>query len=132
MLERRIQTIDGNGVLNGQCVFTVMEDGRLLCQENGLFTMNGHQTEANRSYIYAYQDDHIIIFYNDPHRKGEVLHELAFAMQGNECTARHCHVCGNDTYDLTFTISSNDHIEMKYIVKGPHKDYRMVTILTPR
>lgn len=109
----------------------VMQDRRLLYQENGLLTMNGYQTEANRSYIYAYQDDRMMIFYNDPYRKDEVLHELAFVIQENGCTARHSHVCGNDTYDLTFTVSPNNHIEMKYVVKGPHKDYRMVTILTP-
>ena len=130
ILERDIQNSDGNGVFNGICTFTTMDDGRLLCKETGTLTFNGHQTDASRSYIYAYQDDGIIILYNDPHRKDEVLHQLAFEMHDNNYVAKHCHVCGNDTYDLTFTMQSDNSIEMKYVVKGPHKDYAMRSLLT--
>lgn len=129
-LERQTQSIDGQGVFTGTCTFTALDDGRLLCEENGIMTLNGHTNEANRSYIYECHDDHIVILYNDPHRKGDVLHILEFNKEGDYAVAKHCHVCEPDTYDLTFTMLSDDIIDMKYIVKGPKKDYAMQSVLT--
>lgn len=129
-VERKIQSPEGHGLFKGACVFTEMNDGRLLCEESGMMTLNGHTNEAKRSYIYAYQNDRIVILYNDPYRKDEVLHELTFEMQGDDYVATHCHLCGNDTYDLKFTLQPDSRIHMNYVVKGPHKDYAMQSILT--
>lgn len=130
VLERDIQTPQGNAIFKGRCVFTEMDDGRLLCNEIGTLNLNGNESEANRSYIYAYQDNRIVIFYNDPHRQGDVLHELLFQSQGDGYVATHCHLCGQDTYDLTFTMLADSRIQMDYVVKGPQKDYAMQSFLT--
>lgn len=130
VLERNIQTPEGNAQFKGHCVFTEMDDGRLLCHETGTLNLNGHESEANRSYIYAYEENRVVIFYNDPHRQGDVLHELFFKPQGGSYVAAHCHLCGQDTYDLTFTMRADSRIQMDYVVKGPHKDYAMQTLLT--
>lgn len=129
-LERHIQTPEGNAVLNGECIFTKIDDARLLCNESGILSINGKQIDTNRSYIYAFEDDRVTILYNDPHRKGDVLHDLTFQKQGHDYVATHCHLCGQDTYDLTFTMLPDDSIRMNYVVKGPHKDYAMQSVLS--
>ncbi len=129
-LERQIDDRSGHGVLSGQCIFTPIDENRLLCEERGELRYNGVEIEASRSYIYECRDDKIIILYNDLHRKGDVLHELDFSNEGDTQIARHCHLCVTDTYDLEFQLLGNGKIQMNYVVKGPHKDYTMNSILT--
>ncbi|OFW87918.1 MAG: hypothetical protein A3J37_07060 [Alphaproteobacteria bacterium RIFCSPHIGHO2_12_FULL_45_9] len=131
-LHRDIFDAAGHSNLVGTCVFSVLDDNRILCEENGILNYNGNQTEASRSYIYEYRDDKITILYNDAHRAGDVLHELKFMTEGQNQVARHCHYCGADTYDIEFNLLPDGKIQMNYVVKGPHKDYQMRTTLTPK
>jgi len=131
-LERQIDDRSGRGILSGQCTFTTIDENHLLCEEQGTLRCNGAETEATRSYVYECRDDKIIILYNDPHRKGDVLHELDFIAEGECSIARHCHLCGSDTYDLEFILKDDGAIMMNYVIKGPHKDYQMRSILTPK
>jgi len=129
-LERQITGCLGQGFLSGQSIFTKIDDTRLKCFETGQLILNGIQNEVNRTYIYEYHDDKIIVYYDDPHRKGDILHELHFIKQADDYIANHCHICGYDSYDLSFTASADGNIKMTYAVKGPHKNYRMESQLT--
>lgn len=131
-LRRDIFDKVGESQLLGECQFSKLSDTRLLCEESGILNYNGHRTDASRSYIYELQDDKIVILYNDAYRSGDVLHELEFANKDEIIVARHCHECGQDKYDLTFEFSNHGNIKMHYVVKGPHKDYRMATELVRR
>jgi len=131
-LKRDIFDKVGESQLLGECQFSKLSDTRLLCEESGVLNYNGHQTDASRSYIYELQDDKIVIFYNDAHRSGDILHELEFTNKDKVIFARHCHDCGQDKYNLTFEFSNSGNIKMHYVVKGPHKDYRMVSELVRR
>ena len=126
-LERVIQDGARHGMFNGECVFSWLDDARLLCEESGTMNLGGHSNAASRSYIYELRDNKIIILYNDPHRKDEVLHELDF---DDDNRARHCHVCVNDVYELEFSLSQDGRIHMDYTVKGPQKDYTLKSILS--
>jgi hypothetical protein len=131
-LKRSIFDRFGESKFRGECRFSKLSDVRLLCEESGTLTYNGHQSDASRSYIYELQDDKIVILYNDAHRSGDILHELEFTNKDKVISARHCHECGQDRYDLTFEFSNHGHIQMYYVVKGSHKDYRMVSELVRR
>ncbi len=129
-LHRDIHDSAGHHMFVGSCVFTALDDTRLLCEESGVMNYKGSQSDATRSYVYEYRDDKIIILYNDTDRSGDVLHELNFVAEGDNQIARHCHLCGADTYDLEFQLLNNGKIQMDYVVKGPHKDYQMKSVLT--
>lgn len=129
-LEREVA---GIGKFYGVCVFAAESPRRLVCEERGAWDMGEGGLEASRSYIYEFDRERrrIIIFYNDPHRKGEVLHELDFIRDGAVLWSAHCHVCGEDRYDLRIMVEDGGRIFMDYVVKGPKKDYQMKTVLKP-
>ena len=133
-LEREISSTDmGKGTLTGQCRFQLLGDDRLLLEEEGVLTLNGVESEVSRSYVYALRGNQLVILYNDPHRKGDVLHELSFSEEDGVLRSRHCHLCGEDRYSLDFVVSdAGRRIQMDYEVKGPKKDYRMCSVMVPK
>lgn len=124
------RNIPGQGYVDGQVTFTPIDETRLLYEEHGSFHRGGYSNEATRSYIYELKDNKIVIYYNDPARRGDVLHELTFSPEANGFVSRHCHICTPDTYDLVFRFGDNRSIEMFYDIQGPKKDYTMHTSLT--
>lgn len=121
----------GVGVAVGAATFTPKDHCSFLYEETGSLEIAGHQGDFHRSFIYEAANDKIVIRYHDPYRLGDVLHELVFESDGHGHVACHCHVCGQDTYDLQFKISADGIIFMNYQVTGPKKDYKMHTVLTP-
>jgi len=126
--------IPGQGTLTGTVKFTQQEDGRLLCEENGKLRLDAASAPINsfRSYIYESLPDRIVIYYNDPARSGEVLHELVFSEEEQALVSRHCHVCTPDTYALHFRYAADGQITMDYQVRGPHKNYDIHSVLKPQ
>lgn len=124
------RNIPGQGHLDGQVTFTAIDATRLLYEERGSLHLDKHSNEATRSYIYELKDDRIIIYYNDPARTGDVLHELVFSPEARGFVSRHRHICAPDTYDLMFRFGHDRNIEMLYDVHGPKKDYTMHSSLT--
>lgn len=122
------RVIPGTGHFSGKANFIPDGQGRLFCKESGnLILENGNELLSGRNYIYGVEKDILRIFYNDPHRKNEIMHELHF---DKEKISRHIHVCGDDRYDLTFILCHDNRIEMNYEVLGPRKNYRMETVLS--
>lgn len=120
--------IPGQGRVEGSVEFSSLGEGRLLYAEKGLFYREtGDVLEAWRTYVYELRGAAIHILYDDPERKGELLHELVF--DGNSA-ARHTHQCGSDRYALAFSLNG-DTVTMEYRVYGAHKDYEMRSVLTP-
>jgi hypothetical protein len=122
--------VPGVGALTGEVVFRDMGDNRLLYSEAGKFQVGGQELEALREYIYELRDGKLVVLYHDPHRKGDVLHELEFKEEGGDLVARHCHVCHPDTYDITFRLTLEGQVKMSYTVQGPKKDYEIISTLT--
>lgn len=125
--------IPDQGHMTGTATFSPLDGGRLIYEEKGVLTLDktGDQLAANRSYIYELSGDKIIIYYNDPARSGEILHELEFSDAHGQMVSRHCHVCIDDTYDLVFELRPDRSIRMSYQIHGPAKNYAIHTQLTP-
>lgn len=122
-----VRDIPGQGRIEGVVTFSPLSPTRLQYVEKGLFYReSGDVLEAGRRYVYELQGERIFIYYDDPERHDEVMHELLFT----NGTAQHTHQCGADRYALDF--SMNGEIEMTYRVSGPEKDYAMSTRLKPR
>ena len=122
--------IPGQGHVDGEVTFTAIDATHLLYEEHGTLHLPHSSTEARRSYVYELKDDKIVIYYNDPTRSGEVLHELVFESKTQGFAAHHCHVCAEDTYEIKFRFISGRQIEIDYDVSGPKKGYAMHSILT--
>jgi hypothetical protein len=124
--------IIGVGSAEGSAAFVSVAADILEYKEEGILKSNGTENEFYRSFVYKKQGCSITLIYNDPHRSGDILHELSFVIEGENQVARHCHLCGDDHYDLEFLMSEAEGvITMNYVVKGPQKDYQMRTVLTP-
>ncbi len=120
--------IPGQGRIQGHVMFTRMTDKRIRYHEKGLFYMDsGAILEVERSYIYELRDGLVLIYYDDPERRNEVMHELSFTPEG---VSHHTHICGSDRYALDFLMRSAQEIEMEYRVCGDKKDYAMMSRLT--
>lgn len=124
------RVIPGQGHVDGEVTFTTIDATHLLYEEAGTLHLQHSSTEATRSYVYELRDDKIVIYYNDPARSGEVLHELVFEPKTHGFAAHHCHVCAEDTYEIKFLFISDHQIEMDYDVSGPKKGYTLHTVLT--
>ena len=122
--------IPGQGHVDGEVTFRNIDATHLLYEEHGTLHLPHSSTEATRSYLYELKDDKIVIYYNDPARSGEVLHELVFEPKTRRFAAHHCHVCAEDTYEIKFRFISDHQIEMDYDVRGPQKGYALHTVLT--
>ncbi len=129
--------ITGQGHLTGRVEFTPIEGGRLQYQEKGVLRLEQdgppgerEQYDVERRYVYESRDDALLIHYDDPYRKNEIMHELRFTRHEDGYIASHSHHCGRDRYDLTFQFNGVNVIKIHYTVNGPHKDYKMESVLT--
>ncbi len=119
--------IPGKGRLEGKVSFTPSGQSSLEYREDGVLSIShGGKFNSSRSYVYKLNGGRIEIHYDDPHRKNEIMHELDFDAEGK---ARHRHRCGEDFYEIVFAFESEDRIRIEYDVRGPQKNYRMVSLL---
>lgn len=127
-----VRTIDGRiaqGRFLGRCSFTPIDNRHLHYSECGVLDVAGHLVDGStRQFIYAFEAGRILILYDDPFRKGEIMHELQF----KDGYAAHSHVCVADRYDLSFHVVNSGQIRINYTVKGPEKDYHMESVLSRR
>ena len=128
-LWRLERTIPGQGRLEGYVTFQPQANGQLLYREEGELSLENTPAvlATTRSYLYAQQDDRLLIFYNDPHRAGDLMHELVLSDTGS---AEHTHVCSEDRYTLTLSGEAYTALRMTYRISGPHKNYEMDSVLT--
>lgn len=124
--------------------------------ENGVFqTSTGSSFDVTSSYIYSLNTENSTLdlyfppekIYDEvqdnvkhPHR-GKLFVKLPLSEDGGnlsttnarELSATCDHECGKDMYYSSFKFSLDDSIikdiEIKYIVKGPFKDYESVTTI---
>lgn len=128
-LWRLERTIPGQGRLEGHVTFLPQADGQLLYREEGELSLENTPAvlTSARTYLYAQQENRLLIFYNDPHRAGDLMHELVLSEAG---AAEHTHVCSEDRYTLTLREDGEAALRMTYRVSGPHKNYEMYSVLT--
>lgn len=120
--------IDNGARFKGEICFTKMDSNSLSCAERGTFSLGeGEDFLSHRNFIYRLADNKLKIIYDDPYRRGDIMHELDFST--NDRTARHIHQCGDDFYDLSVAVQKET-VTMEYIVTGPKKNYRMKSLLS--
>jgi Family of unknown function (DUF6314) len=116
----------GNWNFRGSAVFRAEGANELRYEENGILAKPGHaDIQASRRYIYRYEADRIVIYFDErPARIFETL-ELKHAPNGTwEAEAEHA--CAPDHYASRYAFGP-DAIMISHVVRGPRKDYEMVS-----
>ena len=116
--ERRITHADGQEALvSGRAVWTRDGDG-LVCEETGEMRIAGAAPmQVARRYRWA---EGLRVHFED----GRFFH--AVPPEGGEAS----HWCDPDQYDGSYDFSRWPAFSVTWAVRGPRKDYRMVTTYT--
>lgn len=110
-----------DGSFDGTAVFMEADDGDLLLTETGTLRFGDHAGPAEQTYRYAFPDGprRAMVFRHD----GSPFHDLDLS----DGTAEVLHHCGADIYRGGFRVEGHDAWTVRWLVKGPRKDYDMMT-----
>lgn len=113
-IDRAIENRAGpDAAFEGEGVFAPVGDD-LVWRETGLFRIaGGNPMPASRSYIWSFQDDRIVVFYED----GSPFH----CVTGPDFNCSH--LCGDDLYRGVYSFSIPESWAVEWTVTGPRKDY---------
>lgn len=121
-----LSRIVGDWNFRGRAVFRAQAPHELRYEENGILAKPDHaDIQASRRYIYRYESDRIVIYFDErPERVFEAL-ELKRAPNGTwEAEAEHA--CPPDHYASRYAFA-RDAIMITHVVRGPRKDYEMTS-----
>jgi hypothetical protein len=116
----------GDWTFRGSAVFCAQGPNELRYEENGILSKQGiPDIAASRHYIYRYEADRIVAYFDErPARIFEIL-DLKRAPNGTwEAQAEHA--CPPDHYASRYAFGPET-MQVTHIVRGPRKDYEMVT-----
>jgi hypothetical protein len=116
----------GEWKFRGSAIFCAHGPNELRYEENGILSKQGSpDIAASRRYIYRYEAGRIVVYFDErPERIFEVL-DLKRAPNGTwEAQAEHA--CPPDRYASRYAFGSET-ITITHVVRGPRKDYEMVT-----
>jgi len=116
----------GEWKFHGSAVFCAQGENELRYDESGILSKPGTaDIAAFRRYIYRYEMDRVVIYFDErPERVFEVL-DLKRASSGN-WEARAEHLCPPDHYVSHYSFGRETML-ITHAVRGPRKDYEMVT-----
>jgi len=118
MARRIVQADGGRAELTGEAVWRRVDEG-LLCEEAGRLCVEGQPPlEARRCYLWR---DDLTVWFDD----GRFFHSVP--VRGGACA----HWCDPDQYDGQYDFSRWPEWRCIWQVRGPRKDYRMVTGYSP-
>lgn len=123
-IERRIDdfALGRVGTLSGTAMLSPAPWG-LAYYEQGLLQMeNAPPMQAERHYRWAQQQGRIDVRFDD----GGHFHHFTPSIGRAAAT----HLCGEDEYRVIYTLTRWPDWRAEWRVRGPRKDYRMVTEYT--
>jgi hypothetical protein len=116
----------GDWKFHGSAVFRAQGPNELRYEENGILAKpDNADIQASRRYIYRYEADRIVVYFDElPARIFEIL-DLKRAPNGT-WEAEGEHACPPDHYASRYSFGPET-IAITHIVRGPRKDYEMVS-----
>jgi hypothetical protein len=125
-VERRIDdALSGDvGTFQGTASFARdIDDLRVRFDEEGTIRFGDYAGRATRRLFYSEGlDTPIEVSFADGH------HFIELDLR--EGSSHDHHQCASDGYDITVTVVDNDRIEEQWRVRGPHKNYAALTVMT--
>ncbi len=121
-LEDRLGQMDGD--LRGQARFVETATGQLTYAENGTLALaRGGTLAAERRYLWAWDGDSVAVSFDD----GAPFHH--FRPEG--LVPGSTHLCGADTYNVTYDFRDWPRWTATWDVSGPRKDYTSRSAYAP-
>lgn len=119
--------IDPHGSFEGSAMFTQIDDNTLQYEEQGVLQLKEGYTldDVTKRYLYKFEDEVLVIYFDDGPDKGKLFHRLEFDEQG---LALATHDCPPDVYQAKMHLKSSDAFEIIYDVKGPRKNYKITSL----
>jgi Family of unknown function (DUF6314) len=116
----------GDWSFRGRAVFHAQGPNELRYEENGILAKpDNADIQASRRYIYQYEPDRIVVYFDErPARIFEIL-DLSRAPNGT-WEAEGEHACDPDHYASRYAFRP-DTIVIAHVVRGPRKDYEIVS-----
>jgi Family of unknown function (DUF6314) len=116
----------GEWKFRGSAVFRLQDENELRYEETGILSKEGNaDIPAFRRYVYRYEADRIAIYFDGHPKRIFQLLDLKCARNGHwEGQAEH--LCPPDHYASRYSFG-RETIEITHLVRGPRKDYDMVT-----
>ena len=116
----------GEWNFHGSAVFCARVPDELRYEENGtLAKPGGADIQASRRYVYRYEASRIVVYFDE--RPARIFEVLAPKRAPNGTwEARAEHLCPPDHYASRYVFGP-DTIVIVHVVRGPRKDYEMVS-----
>ncbi len=105
-------------IIEGKAAFKIDDQGQKVFKEEGM------SYECYQHYFYQIQENSFSILKFDH----SVLHEFELKDHSFPMILQHTHLCGQDSYDCKFTIFDEKRFDIFYDIKGPKKNYTIITI----
>ena len=122
---RLSRVIDGADHFVGTAVFTRIDDQRLRCREDGVFSAGALAGGVGyRAYLYMVARQTLTIFFDDAHRRGQKYVTLDFSI---ESSAEGAFSCPPDLYRHRMTLRPPSAFATETRIEGPRKNSRIVT-----
>lgn len=119
------RTINNKEKMKGLGSIMPLSHNQWTYREEGIWHTTHTQEPLTffQQFIYEVNNPHLHII----NRDGTILHSLDFVHATNQWTARDCHQCKEDRYDLTFTVWSGG-FQTHYDIAGPKKKFSILTL----
>jgi hypothetical protein len=116
----------GEWKFRGSAIFCAYGPNELRYEENGILSKQGTpDIAASRRYIYRYEAGRIVVYFDErPERVFQVL-DPKRAPNGT-WEAEGEHACPPDHYASRYSFAGETML-ITHVVRGPRKDYEMVT-----
>lgn len=116
-VQREILPASGaSGRFEGQAEWRVCQSGGLIYAEQGVLTLEGHAPmQAERRYLWK---EGLDVYFED----GRFFHTVP--AEGGAAA----HWCAPDQYDVTYDFTHWPRFEAKWRVRGPRKNYEMISL----
>lgn len=127
-----------SGTVIGEAQFDISQENELLYNEQGKLTLSSMDSldeslNVSQKYLYIYDPntDQINSYFVEKNTlRGSFFHQLRFEEKQtstDQWIATGEHLCGQDHYCVFYSFHVNgtslSQFQIKYVVKGPKKDY---------
>jgi hypothetical protein len=122
------RSIDLSAHVIGKAVFKLHgKSGDLSYSEEGLLLLADHtRLRAQRNYIYRRRKNGFEVFFaEDPPR---IFQAVDLFLDEGKMRGEAIHFCGDDTYESSYAILSEDSFSVSHYVKGSRKSYASLTV----
>lgn len=117
------------GTANGIACFTPVDKKRLVYKEEGKLslTASGQEFAFSRSFIYAFDEEQLDIFFNDGANSGQLYQVYGLDLTNSILAPSVQHSCRDDCYNGIFSIISPTEYKLETSIKGPMKEFVIET-----